>query len=66
MKTNCERVMEWRATHLDEYKEYQRAYQRKIYKENYENVRAVQKKKNYQWKKQTKLHLDILNNFFPL
>lgn len=43
MKTNCERVMEWRATHLDEYKEYQRAYQRKIYKDNYQSVRAEQK-----------------------
>lgn len=66
MKTNCQRVMEWRTTHLEEYKAYQKEYQRKIYKENYDNVRAVQKKNNYRWKKQTQSHLDILNNFFPL
>lgn len=66
MKTNCERVMEWRATHLDEYKEYQRAYQRKIYKDNYQSVRAEQKKHYYKWKKQSQSLLDILNNFFPL
>jgi len=66
MKTNSERVLEWRATHLEQYKDYQKKYQQKTYKEYYTNVRAEQKKHYYKWKKVTQNLLDILNNFFPL
>lgn len=66
MKTQIERVYEWRANNLDRYNELQRLYQRKIYKENYDNVRQEQKKKYYQWKKQIQSMLNLLNNLVPL
>ena len=66
MKTQKERVLEWRANNLERYNQFQKEYQRKIYKETYMNVRQEQKKKYYQMKKQVGLFLNLMNNLVPL
>ena len=59
-------IMKWRELNADKYKESQKLYQQKIYKENYTNKRQEQKKTAYQWKRQTLILLNILNNLYPL
>lgn len=64
-KTKCS-IMKWRELNADKYKESQKLYQQKIYKENYTNKRQEQKKVAYQWKRQSLIMLNILNNLYPL
>lgn len=64
-KIKCS-IMKWREMNADKYKESQKLYQQKIYKENYTNKRQEQKKTAYQWKRQTLILLNILNNLYPL
>jgi len=59
-------IMKWREANPDKYREAQKLYQQKIYKENYTNKRQEQKRVAYQWKRQTLILLNILNNLYPL
>lgn len=65
MKTS---IMKWREANLDKYREAQKLYQQKIYKENYTNKRQEQKRMAYLWsyKRQALIMLNMLNNLYPL
>lgn len=61
-------IMKWREANQDKYREAQKLYQQKIYKENYTNKRQEQKRLAYQWsyKRQALKMLNMLNNLYPL
>ncbi len=63
-KMKCS-IMKWREANPDKYRESQKQYQQKIYKENYVTKRQEQKKRSYQWKRQTTVLLNLLNNLYP-
>lgn len=64
-KMKCS-IMKWREANQDKYREAQKLYQQKIYKENYTNKRQEQKRVAYQWKRQTQVMLNMLNNLCPI
>ena len=59
-------IMKLREANPDKYREAQKLYQQKIYKDNYTNKRQEQKRTAYQWKRQTQIMLNMLNNLCPL
>lgn len=50
----------WRSNNLDTYRLQQKMYQRTIYKDNYDNVRKIQKQKYYVLKCELRRFLNIL------
>ena len=50
----------WRSNNLDTYRLQQKLYQRTIYKDNYDNVRKIQKQKYYVLKCELRRFLNIL------
>lgn len=50
----------WRSNNLDTYRLQQKMYQRSIYKDNYDNVRKIQKQKYYVLKCELRRFLNIL------
>jgi len=52
----------WRREHLDMYREQQKIYQRKTYKDYYDTVRKDQKKIYYQYKKTVKGMMAMMDN----
>ena len=50
----------WRSNNLDTYRLQQKLYQRTIYKDNYDNVRKIQKHKYYVLKCELRRFLNIL------
>ena len=55
----------WRRQHLDMYREQQKIYQRKTYKDYYDTVRKDQKKIYYQYKKTVKGMMAMMDNLVP-
>ena len=52
----------WRRANLDMYREQQKIYQRKTYKDYYDTVRKEQKKIYYQYKKTVKGMMAMMDN----
>ena len=50
----------WRSNNLDTYRLQQKMYQRSIYKDNYDNVRKIQKQKYYVLKCELRRFLNML------
>ncbi len=57
---NKDSVYLWRLNNLDKYREQQKNYQRTIYKDNYDNVRKIQKQKYYVLKCELRRFLNML------